>query len=137
MEYTELVQGMKAPDFEAEISNGGKIRLSEVLSNGNGVILYFYPRDNTPGCTYQSCDFRNNFKIFQENGWDVFGVSSDSASSHEKFIQRHNLPFDLIVDEDDGFNEQYYNRLRENIMKAPTFQLANEHQSEIVEEFTT
>ena len=65
MDYTELVQGMKAPDFEAEISDGRKIRLSEILSNGNGVILYFYPRDNTPGYTYQSCDFRNNFKIFQ------------------------------------------------------------------------
>jgi len=107
MEYSELAQGMQAPDFEAEISDGRKIRLSEILSDGKGVILYFYPRDNTPGCTYQSCDFRNNFEIFQENGWNVFGISSDSANSHEKFIQKYNLPFDLIVDDDSNLHKKF------------------------------
>jgi len=99
-EVVTLVVGDKAPDFEALLTDGSKINLSETLDSGKGVILYFYPRDNTPGCTTQACDFRDNFGRISNNSWVVVGVSTDSAKSHEKFIDKHDLPFDLIVDED-------------------------------------
>ncbi len=93
-----LEAGQKAPDFEAEITNGEKIKLSDVLSSGEKVILYFYPKDSTPGCTVQACDFRDNYSILQDAGFKVIGVSKDSSKSHQKFIDKHDLPFDLIVD---------------------------------------
>ena len=92
-----LEVGQKAPDFEAEITNGEKIKLSDVLSLGEKVILYFYPKDSTPGCTVQACDFRDNYSILQDAGFKVIGVSKDSSKSHQKFIDKHDLPFDLIV----------------------------------------
>ena len=100
MEPTELTVGEKAPDFMAAITDGTTISLSEILSSGDRLILYFYPRDNTPGCTTQACDFRDNFGRLSESGWRVFGVSTDGAKSHQKFIDKHELPFELIVDED-------------------------------------
>ena len=99
MATVELAIGDEAPSFEAEVTDGGKVSLSEILSTGRGVILYFYPRDNTPGCTIQACDFRDNFRRFEDSSWKVIGVSTDSAKSHQKFIDKHELPFDLIVDE--------------------------------------
>ena len=72
-----LEVGQKAPDFEAEITNGEKIKLSDVLSSGEKVILYFYPKDSTPGCTVQACDFRDNYSILQDAGFKVIGVSKE------------------------------------------------------------
>ena len=107
MATVELAIGDEAPSFEAEVTDGGKVSLSEILSTGRGVILYFYPRDNTPGCTAQACDFRDNFGRFEDSSWKVIGVSTDSAKSHQKFIDKHELPFDLIVDEDAALHESY------------------------------
>ena len=91
---SELAEGEQAPDFEAEITDGSTIRLSQILSEGEGVILYFYPRDNTSGCTVQACDFRDSFGRFRDSGWRVIGVSTDSAESHRKFTDKNSLPFD-------------------------------------------
>ena len=90
----ELQVGDKAPDFTAILTDGSEITLSEILSSGEGVVLYFYPRDNTPGCTVQACDFRDSFARFSGSGWRVIGVSTDSASSHKKFIDKNDLPFE-------------------------------------------
>jgi len=102
-----LEVGQKAPDFEAEITNGEKIKLSDVLSSGEKVILYFYPKDSTPGCTVQACDFRDNYSILQDAGFKVIGVSKDSSKSHQKFIDKHDLPFDLIVDSEIELHQLY------------------------------
>ena len=107
MATAELAVGDKAPDFEVEVTDGSRISLSEILSGGGKVILYFYPRDNTPGCTTQACDFRDDFGRFEGSGWRVIGVSTDSAKSHQKFIDKHELPFDLVVDEEAALHEKY------------------------------
>ncbi len=102
-----LEVGQKAPDFEAEITDGTKIKLSDILSSNEKVILYFYPKDSTPGCTVQACDFRDNFSKLQDAGYKVIGVSKDSSSSHQKFIDKNELPFDLIVDSDTTLHQMY------------------------------
>ena len=115
-----LTTGQKAPEFEAFLTDGSKFVLSEKLNSGSGVILYFYPRDNTPGCTTQACDFRDNFSRISSNSWTVIGVSTDSAKSHEKFISKHDLPFDLIVDEDADLHT-LYGTWREKSMYGKTY----------------
>ena len=107
MATVELAVGDTAPDFDEEVTDGSKVSLSGILSNGEKVILYFYPRDNTPGCTTQACDFRDSFGRFEGSGWRVIGVSTDSAKSHQKFIDKHELPFELIVDEEANLHEKY------------------------------
>ena len=102
-----LEVGQKAPDFEAEITNGEKIKLSDVLSSGEKVILYFYPKDSTPGCTVQACDFRDNFDGLKAVGYRVIGVSKDSAKCHSSFIQKHDLNFELVVDQDIELHKKY------------------------------
>ena len=106
-EPISLEVGEMAPDFEAELTNGDKIILSNILSSGEKVILYFYPKDSTPGCTVQACDFRDNFSKLQSAGFRVLGVSKDSSKSHQKFIDTHELPFDLIVDSDTKLHQLY------------------------------
>ena len=100
-----LKVGDKAPNFKSVKKKGEEIELKSYL--GNKVILYFYPRDNTPGCTAQACNLRDNYKQLQENGYIVLGVSSDSVKSHDKFIKKHDLPFDLIADEDKSIHKLY------------------------------
>ena len=90
--------GDKAPDFVALNEFGQSISLSNFL--GKKVILYFYPKDMTPGCTAESCNLGENYKLLQEKGFIVLGVSPDSSKSHQKFIDKYNLPFSLIADED-------------------------------------
>ena len=80
--------GDTSPDFECLITDGSKIKLSSIIENGKGVILYFYPRDDTPGCTIQACDFRDNFGKLDNTGWRVIGVSTDSSASHVKFTNK-------------------------------------------------
>ena len=99
--------GQSAPDFEAELTDGTTIRLSEILAGGEKVILYFYPKDSTPGCTKQACDFRDNDARFSLGGYRVLGVSKDSARSHNNFIQKNNLNFELIVDQDIELHRLY------------------------------
>ena len=95
---TSLNVGDKAPDFVALNEFGKSISLSDFL--GKKVILYFYPKDMTPGCTAESCNLGENYSLLQENGFIVLGVSPDSSKSHQKFIDKYNLPFSLIADED-------------------------------------
>lgn len=93
-----LKEGDPAPDFSLPDSNGNLVKLAEL--RGKRVVLYFYPRDNTPGCTKEACGFRDAYAQFQAVGIPIYGVSTDNAKAHEKFIAKHNLPFPLLVDED-------------------------------------
>jgi len=102
-----LEVGQMAPDFTAQLTNGNTISLSNILSSGEKVILYFYPKDNTPGCTTQACDFRDNFSQFKSSGFRVIGVSRDSSRSHQNFIDKYQLPFELIVDTDIHLHQMY------------------------------
>lgn len=97
--------GQKAPEFEAKIGTGETIKLSDYL--GKKVILYFYPKDNTPGCTAQACNLRDNYEALQQAGYVVLGISSDSEKSHQKFIEKQSLPFSLIADPDKTVHEAY------------------------------
>ena len=101
----ELKVGDKAPDFEAKIQTGETIKLSDY--QGKKVIMYFYPKDNTPGCTAQSCNLRDNYEMLQEQGYVVLGVSGDSEKSHVKFIEKQSLPFDLIADTEKEVHNLY------------------------------
>ena len=85
-----------APDFTLTTTDGQPFRLSE--QRGRNVVLYFYPKDNTPGCTTQACSFRDQYQDFQDLGAAVVGVSSDSESSHQKFAKQYHLPFPLLAD---------------------------------------
>ena len=100
-----LKVGDKAPEFSSFNQNGENISLKDF--RGKNIILYFYPRDNTPGCTTQACNLRDNYKQIQDSGYIVLGVSSDSVKSHDKFIKKHDLPFDLIADEDKSIHKLY------------------------------
>lgn len=93
---SELKIGDMAPDFTARNQNGEEVSLSDY--RGKKVILYFYPKDNTPGCTKESCDFRDNYETLTKDGFEVIGVSADSEKSHQKFIEKFDLPFTLISD---------------------------------------
>ena len=84
------------------------------------MILYFYPRDSTPGCTTQACDFRDSFDRLKEGGWRVIGVSTDSAKSHQKFTEKNDLPFELVVDEEAPLHESY-GTWREKKMYGKTY----------------
>jgi len=97
--------GEIAPDFTATTDTGTTIRLSDM--RGQRVILYFYPKDNTPGCTAQSCGFRDSYPQIVEKNAVVLGVSPDNAKSHQKFKTRFNLPFTLLVDTDHRIAEAY------------------------------
>ncbi len=89
--------GDKAPDFEGVIQDGSLIKLTDY--KGQKVILYFYPKDNTPGCTAEACNLRDNYQLMLEKGYVLIGVSPDSMKSHQKFVEKFDLPFPLIADE--------------------------------------
>ncbi|KUP09636.1 peroxiredoxin [Bacillus coahuilensis m2-6] len=97
--------GNKAPDFTALASNGEKVSLSDY--KGKNVVLYFYPKDMTPGCTTEACDFRDQHTSFEDLDAVILGVSPDPLASHEKFINKHDLPFLLVADEDHSVSEAY------------------------------
>jgi thioredoxin-dependent peroxiredoxin len=94
----KLKAGDQAPDFNVAASGGGKVSLSDF--RGKKVILYFYPKDDTPGCTKEACAFRDWFAAIKKKGAAVLGVSIDSARSHDKFVEKYKLPFTLLADED-------------------------------------
>lgn len=94
----KLKIGDKAPDFKGVNENGENISLGDF--KGSNLILYFYPKDNTPGCTNEACDLRDNYNMWLEKGYKVVGVSPDSEQSHLKFKDKHDLPFPLISDPD-------------------------------------
>jgi peroxiredoxin Q/BCP len=92
-----VAAGQPAPDFELPDAEGKRIRLAD-FKGKKAVVLYFYPKDDTPGCTAEACSFRDSYEDFQDAGAEVIGVSSDSTASHEKFAKRHKLPFTLLSD---------------------------------------
>jgi peroxiredoxin Q/BCP len=101
----KLKEGDLAPGFTAATNGGGKVSLSEL--RGKHVILYFYPRDNTPGCTKEACAFRDDYGAFAGKGAVVLGVSADSAESHDKFAGKYRLPFTLVSDADKKIAQAY------------------------------
>lgn len=105
MSEITLKAGDKAPAFKGVDQDGNVIQLSDF--KGKRVVLYFYPKDNTPGCTAQACNLRDNYEQLTELGYQVIGVSGDSVKSHKRFEQKYNLPFPLIADEDKIILEAY------------------------------
>ena len=101
----KLKIGDKAPAFSGPDQDGKTISLSDF--NGSNLILYFYPKDDTPGCTAESCDLRDNYKMWLSKGYKVVGVSPDDEASHRKFIEKYNLPFPLIADMDKKIIKAY------------------------------
>ncbi len=100
-----LQEGDNAPDFSTKNQNGDEVKLSDY--RGKRVVLYFYPKDDTPGCTKEACSLRDSFDIFEEKGIKIFGVSTDDEKSHQKFISKYSLPFDLLADTDKTLVENY------------------------------
>ena len=93
------------PEFELSDQNGETHKLSDYL--GKRVVLYFYPKDDTPGCTAEACSFRDNYSVFKQNDIVILGVSADSVKSHAKFQEKHQLPFTLLSDTDHEVSEAY------------------------------
>jgi thioredoxin-dependent peroxiredoxin len=98
-------EGTAAPDFELKTDSGDTVRLADL--RGKQVVLYFYPRDDTPGCTKQACGIRDAWDAFRETGAEVFGVSPDGEASHAKFKEKYGLPFTLLADPDHELTERY------------------------------
>ena len=101
----KLQIGDKAPNFEGLNQNGKKVSLSDF--KGKKLVLFFYPKDDTPGCTKQNCNLRDNYKFFKNDGFELLGVSADSQDKHKKFISKYDLPFDLLSDEEKKVIKSY------------------------------
>ena len=100
-----LQPGDKAPEFHANDENGNAVKLKDF--KGKKLVLYFYPRDMTPGCTAESCNLRDNYKALQKQGYEVLGISTDTEKSHQKFIAKEKLPFHLLADPDKKVHDAY------------------------------
>ena len=98
--------GDKAPDFTLTSATGEQVSLKD-FQGQKSVVLYFYPKDDTPGCTAESCAFRDSYEVFQETGAEVIGVSGDSPSSHQQFASKYNLPFILLSDTGNKLRQLY------------------------------
>jgi peroxiredoxin Q/BCP len=97
--------GDKAPSFSCKNEKGELVSLNEY--KGKNLVLYFYPKDDTPGCTAEACDLRDNYQSFLSKGFEVLGVSPDNEKKHQKFISKYELPFSLLADEDHAVAEAY------------------------------
>lgn len=102
---TTLEAGQAAPEFNGQIQDGSEVSLSDY--KGNKLILYFYPKDDTPGCTKEACSLRDGFDVLKDQGFKILGVSPDNLKKHNKFIDKYNLPFDLLADEDKSTMQAY------------------------------
>jgi peroxiredoxin Q/BCP len=100
-----ILKNTKAPDFKLLNNEGEKISLSGY--KGKPVVLYFYPKDDTPGCTTEACNFRNDYEDYRKQGVEIIGISPDTVKSHAKFTSKHSLPFLLLADEDHEVCEMY------------------------------
>ena len=100
-----LREGDTAPDFETRDERGNPVKLSDL--RGQKVVLYFYPKDDTPGCTKEACSFRDNHQSYEDAGIKVLGVSLDTGESHQAFISKYNLPFTLLSDTDHSLSDAY------------------------------
>jgi peroxiredoxin Q/BCP len=101
----DLKTGDKAPDFSGKDQDGNVVRLSDY--QGKKLVLYFYPKDNTSGCTAEACSLRDSYPVLQAKGYSILGVSPDSEKSHTNFIRKYNLPFPLIADTDKSIAQAY------------------------------
>lgn len=101
----DLKVGDVAPDFSVNDQNGNPVKLSDF--KGKKVVLYFYPKDNTPGCTAEACNLRDNYQALQKAGYEILGVSKDSEKSHTNFIKKYELPFTLLADSKGDIHEKY------------------------------
>ncbi len=119
-----LKEGDRAPDFELEADTGDRVRLRDL--RGRSVVLYFYPRDDTSGCTKEACGFRDHLDDFLDAGWTVLGVSPDGVASHQRFKAKHDLNFQLLADPDHRVADAYgtwgkkkmYGREYEGILRS-------------------
>lgn len=100
-----LQAGDKAPDFTVNDQDGNPVKLSDL--KGKKVVLYFYPKDMTPGCTAEACNLRDNYRFMQKQGYEVLGVSTDNEKSHRKFIEKEKLPFRLLADTNKVMHDAY------------------------------
>lgn len=100
-----LKPGDKAPDFEIQDESGNIAKLSDY--RGSKLVLFFYPRDNTPTCTKEACNLRDNYQSFKDLGYEILGISSDNSKSHQKFIVKHELPFSLLADTEKHLHQAY------------------------------
>jgi len=100
-----IEEGKKAPDFEGINQNGEKIKLSDF--KGKKLVLYFYPKDNTAGCNAEACNLRDNYDEFLNLGYEIIGVSPDTEKAHQKFIEKFDLPFNLIADTEKEILQKY------------------------------
>ncbi|MFP4219420.1 MAG: peroxiredoxin [Phormidium sp.] len=103
---TTINVGDRAPNFTLKNQNGESVSLSDFKGN-KAVVLYFYPKDDTPGCTAESCAFRDSYTTFSDAGAEVIGISGDSVSSHKQFAEKHNLPFTLLSDQGNQVRKLY------------------------------
>lgn len=128
---TKLTIGDLAPPFKGSDQHGNAVQLSDF--KGSKLILYFYPKDNTPGCTAESCNLRDNYEMWLKKGYKVVGVSPDSQASHQKFIEKYDLPFPLISDPEKEIIKAYgawgpkklYGREYEGLLRT-TFVISEE-----------
>ena len=102
---THLQEGQKAPVFSGKDQNGNKVSLADL--KGQKVVLYFYPEDDTPTCTVQACNLRDNYALLKKHGFTVIGVSPDDEAKHQKFREKFNLPFTLVADPEHKIIEKY------------------------------
>lgn len=102
---THLKVGDSAPDFSGTLATGESVSLADYA--GKKLVLYFYPKDDTPGCTVEACNLRDNYSELRAQGYEILGVSPDPAVKHQKFISKYELPFDLLADEDKSTLEAY------------------------------
>jgi peroxiredoxin Q/BCP len=100
-----ITSGIPAPDFSLQDDSGKTVRLSDF--RGKTVLLYFYPKDDTPGCTQEACNFRDNYSAYEEAGVTILGISPDDTKSHEKFRSKYKLPFTLLADSDHKVAGEY------------------------------
>jgi peroxiredoxin Q/BCP len=100
-----IEEGKPAPDFELQSDTGESVKLSDL--KGRPVVLYFYPKDDTPGCTVEACEFRDSYDVFRERGAEILGVSPDDVASHGKFKSKYELPFTLLADPEHEAAEKY------------------------------
>ncbi len=104
---SEVIVGVRAPDFEAQAHDGRRVRLSDLYREAS-VVLYFYPKDDTPGCTIEACGFRDAYEDFRDAGAIVVGVSADDEASHQRFAAKHRLPFLLLSDPDRSIRKLFH-----------------------------